>query len=100
MTQRAVADGHNRVPVSIGPAPYCLSCIHMAPGSLAEGSRCAAFPAGIPDEIWDADVDHRLPYPGDHGIVFQGVTPSADESIQFRFDLKRRAMEDDPLAGA
>jgi hypothetical protein len=35
-----------------------------------EGMTCAAYPSGIPAEILDSDVDHRLPYAGDHGIHF------------------------------
>lgn len=29
---------------------------------------CAAFPAGIPDVIWNNLVDHRQPVEGDHGL--------------------------------
>jgi hypothetical protein len=34
---------------------------------------CAAFPAGIPDEILRQGFDHRNEYPGDNGVRF---TPS------------------------
>lgn len=29
---------------------------------------CAAFPDGIPDDIWDNQFDHRQPHEGDHGL--------------------------------
>jgi hypothetical protein len=32
---------------------------------------CDAFPNGIPDEIIYGDIDHKSPYTGDHGIVFE-----------------------------
>lgn len=31
---------------------------------------CAAFPDGIPKEIWRGDNNHTKPYQGDHGIQF------------------------------
>lgn len=33
-----------------------------------EGPFCAAFPAGIPDAIYNNEVDHRQPVDGDHGL--------------------------------
>jgi hypothetical protein len=44
----------------------CVYCRH-----LTAGRKCAAFPDGIPDEIEYNWVDHREPYPGDHGIRFE-----------------------------
>jgi hypothetical protein len=41
--------------------------VYLQPG---EGMVCAAYPDGIPDPILDSDVDHRVPYAGDHGIQF------------------------------
>jgi hypothetical protein len=32
------------------------------------GPSCTAFPAGIPDEIWENKADHRKPVAGDHGV--------------------------------
>ncbi|MFC7257696.1 MULTISPECIES: hypothetical protein [Streptomyces] len=32
---------------------------------------CDAFPEGIPSAIYQDGFDHRLPYPGDHGIRFE-----------------------------
>jgi hypothetical protein len=37
----------------------------------AAGQICAAFPSGIPDEIWWNHADHREPYPGDGGIMWE-----------------------------
>jgi len=30
-----------------------------------------AFPDGIPYEIWASGYDHREPYPGDGGVIFE-----------------------------
>jgi hypothetical protein len=53
----------------IGPAPICLNCKHFHQGG--EGLTCDAFPEGIPDDILTTDVEHRKPYPGDHGMQFE-----------------------------
>lgn len=45
----------------------CGTCIHWKDGRV-----CAAYPNGMPDEIWNGDVDHRRPYPGDRGIQYKG----------------------------
>lgn len=47
----------------------CAFCTHY----LAGQQRCTAFPAGIPKAILDGESDHRLPYPGDHGIRLELV---------------------------
>jgi hypothetical protein len=36
--------------------------------------RCNAFPKGIPDEIGIGTHDHRKPFKGDSGIVFEPLT--------------------------
>ena len=45
-----------------------MSCIHLVDG---DGMRCDAYPQGIPDEILESEVDHRLPYAGDGGVQFE-----------------------------
>lgn len=44
----------------------CDDCRHYT-GSY----KCAAFPAGIPEEILQGDNDHRNVYPGDNGITWE-----------------------------
>lgn len=55
--------------------PACAFCKHLV--SVVDGT-CAAFPYGIPDEIWSAKNDHRAPFEGDHGIQFEwrGSSPA------------------------
>ena len=44
----------------------CRSCLFFL------GSKeCAAFPDGIPDDIWEGRNDHAQPVDGDHGIQFE-----------------------------
>ena len=43
----------------------CDVCVHYL------GDRkCRAYPAGIPDEIWQGRAFHLSPLPGDKGIQF------------------------------
>ncbi len=44
----------------------CLTCRHYW-----LGAECAAFPDGIPAEIFTGLRDHRKPYPGDKGIRWE-----------------------------
>jgi hypothetical protein len=55
-------------PVTTVAAPLCLACTRLVDDGV---SRCAAFPDGIPDRIMFEAFDHRLPFPGDHGIRFE-----------------------------
>jgi len=51
--------------------PMCLVCLRFNRESWADGFTCAAFPEGIPADIFGEYADHRLPYAGDHGIRFE-----------------------------
>jgi hypothetical protein len=49
-------------------SPICTFCIH---NNWSKRKTCAAFPGGIPDEIWQGKNPHQLPVDGDHGIQFE-----------------------------
>lgn len=34
---------------------------------------CKAYPKGIPEEIFNNEVDHRKPYKGDNGITYEVI---------------------------
>jgi len=55
--------------MTIGLAPLCTTCKHFTPEK--GNPKCAAFPNGVPDDIFWGDHDHRKPYPGDGGIVYE-----------------------------
>lgn len=48
--------------------PICESCVHLGPGPTGFGHACAAFPGGIPHDIYPLGYDHRQPYAGDGGV--------------------------------
>jgi hypothetical protein len=53
--------------------PQCYRCRHLDRNAAASLHimRCPAFPDEIPREIADNKHDHRKPFPGDHGILFE-----------------------------
>lgn len=60
--------GHN-VPIY---SAVCTFCVHMDP--TMRSRTCAAFPDGIPSEIWRGLNDHTRPFAGDNGITFQRIS--------------------------
>jgi len=56
-------------------SPICFSCKHyhyeVNKHRLFDAKICQAYPEGIPTEILLGKVDHRQPYKGDKGIIFE-----------------------------
>ncbi len=50
----------------------CSRCVHKR-NEPGKRRICAAFPNGIPLEIWKGENPHTEPYPGDNGIRFEEV---------------------------
>lgn len=53
-------------PETVQMAP-CISCKHKNPN----GPRCLAFPEVIPDEILLGEHQHRTPFKGDNGVMYE-----------------------------
>ena len=45
----------------------CMLCKHLS----EDGISCTAFPDTIPQDILANVFDHRNPFPGDNGILFE-----------------------------
>lgn len=52
----------------------CVSCKHKHPHK----ATCDAFPKEIPMTILLAEHDHKTPYPGDNGILYEKADPPKD----------------------
>ena len=62
------------------PLPQCIKCKHLDRGTL----QCPAFgDKPIPDDIQLNLSDHRYPYPGDHGVLFEERDSSVLSSDHF-----------------
>lgn len=51
-------------------ANICAWCTRFR-AQVRDRTTCDAFPEGIPEAIQWMDADHRRPYPGDHGMLFE-----------------------------
>lgn len=72
----------NRVEDMIRPPAYCALCIHYN----VQERRCAAFPDGIPREIYDGRIDHRRSYEGDNGLRFQAKQSGDEEYVDLTIE--------------
>ena len=62
-----------------GIPAICVACTRLRSFDKDHPKAyCAAFPDGIPDEIFRQGVDHRKPFKGDHGIRFKLDPAKAD----------------------
>ncbi|MEF8715062.1 MAG: hypothetical protein V5B39_16215 [Accumulibacter sp.] len=71
-----------------GRSDTCWDCRHYR-----SHRRCAAFPDGIPEALWQAVHGHREPYPGDQGIQYKrraepDPLPDRDDVPEFLRKLK------------
>lgn len=63
---RARADRFGWGPGELGYS-QCIDCRHKH----RTGPTCTAFPDGIPEAILTNEHDHRQPYQGDCGVLFE-----------------------------
>jgi hypothetical protein len=75
--------------ISEDRSDQCSDCRHWWTAVNPDmGRRCAAFPGGIPDEIWSGQRSHRTPCPGDKGIRYDYARPEDIERANSTY-LKR-----------
>lgn len=78
--------------MTTGPKSQCGACVHYRSPFSAEnkdhltGPFCAAFPVGIPDEVYRNGLDHRQPIHGDHGVRW---TSNGEEFPEWAFQPDR-----------
>jgi hypothetical protein len=54
-------------------------------GVVFPGATCDAYPDGIPPAILSWEHDHRAPFPGDKGILFEPRDEEADQFVKRYF---------------
>ena len=70
-------------------APICFGCTRLK--AIQRGTEgkmlCDAFPEGIPAPIVLNDADHRRPFAGDGGKMFEAKTLADEEYATLLFDM-------------
>lgn len=61
--------------------PICTLCKHFRDVVFAHAT-CDAYPDGIPPAVLSWEQDHRIPFPGDHGILFEPRDEEADQFVK------------------
>lgn len=70
--------------MTTGPRSQCDACRHFRErASFDDPFTCTAFPDGIPDAVYDNDLDHRNEIAGDNGIQFDAKP--GDEFPEYAF---------------
>jgi len=78
--------------VTSQPTSQCATCTrYRSPFSAdntagLKGPFCAAFPTGIPDEVYRNGLDHRQPIHGDHGLRWES---NGEEFPEWAFQESR-----------
>jgi hypothetical protein len=49
----------------------CERCLNLIERTRR---RCVAFPDGIPAELWNDEIEHSRPFPGDGGVMYEENT--------------------------
>lgn len=83
--------------MTIGRMPMCEFCrrLHRRDN---EAYTCQAYPEGIPEAIVLSSVDHRQPYPGDHGLQYLADPRNPPPRPDYIDELMRAVVEAGPLA--
>ena len=71
--------------MSIVYPAQCMACKHVRKDK--PGFTCEAYPEimnDIPDAILEGEADHRQPYPGDHGILWEPRSPGIKHPLDER----------------
>lgn len=75
--------------------PICASCTrYTGYDDTHPRAYCAAFPAGIPLAMYADGFDHRNPYPGDNGILYD-PDPSLAGSLRAHEEIYALLDNDD-----
>jgi len=77
------------------PRSACLICRHLLD---LEAGTCAAFPSGVPESLWYGTVNHRTPYPGDGGMMFEKGPSKAMELLDEKYGGDEDETDEDTVA--